>query len=384
MKLNPKLFATLAVVVCFLALGQRAYSQPTFGSPVVSPEVSPDHKVTLRLLAPNAKDVKVMGDFVTNELAMTKDDKGVWSFTTPTLAPGVYGYYFRVEGVRIPDPGNLLISSGARFLKSYVDVPGEKPEFWAVRDVPHGTLHEHLYKSPSLGTTRRVIVYTPPGYNASAAKTYPVVYLYHGSGDNETYWSRVGRANSIMDNQLAEGKCKPALLVMAYGHSSVPPGAEGGENGVELYEVSVIKKDLLENVIPLIEKEYRVGKSGKDRAILGMTMGGYQAMTIGLNNPSKFGYVAGLSAGFRADQDLESNFKGLLSDPAGANKELKLVWIGIGSTETGGIAINRRVEEFLTSKGIKHEWAVVEGGTHTWVSWRGYFRDLLPRLFTDK
>ena len=132
-----------------------------------------------------------------------------------------------------------------------------------------------------------------------------------------------------------------------------------------------------------MEKEYRVGREGKDRAIAGLSMGGYQSLTIGLNNPSRFGYVAGFSGGFRANQNLEANFKGLLVDPAKSNRDLKLVWIGIGSTEGGGIAPNRQVDEFLTAKGIRHEWTVVDGGLHSWLSWRGYLRDLLPRLFNE-
>jgi enterochelin esterase-like enzyme len=348
---------------------------------VVSPQVDADRKVTFRLRSPNVKDVKLTGDFTAKDVQMTKDDKGVWSHTTGPLEPGVYGYYFKIDGLRVPDPANLLISSGAQYLKSYVEVPGERPEFWAVRDVPHGALHEHFYKSPTLAGTRRMVVYTPPGYQASSAKTYPVLFLYHGSGDNETYWSRVGRANFIVDNLLAEGKTKPALLVMPYGHSSVPPGPEGGTGGKELYEVSVIQKDLLENIIPLVEREYRVSKESKDRAITGISMGGYQAMTIGLNNPTVIGHVAGFGAGFRANQDLESNFKSLLGDKDQA-KKLKLVSIMIGAAD-GAVAANRRVDQFLTAHGIDHESIVTPGGGHHWLTWRGHLRDLLPRLFKD-
>jgi enterochelin esterase family protein len=375
---------TLAIVACFLMLGVRVYAQPVLNSPVVSPEVSPDRKVTVRLSAPDAKSVSVTGDFNrTTETAMTKDAKGVWSFTTPVVEPGVYGYFFKLDGVRVPDPGNLLISSGATLLKSYVEVPSDKPQFWSVRDVPHGTLHENLYKSPSLGTTRRIMVYTPPGYNESNKQDYPVLYLYHASGDNETFWFKVARANFIMDNLLADGKAKPALIVTCFGHTSVPPGPEEGISA-GLYDVSLIEKDLLENVIPLVEKEYRVGKQAKDRAIAGHSMGGYHALTIGLNNPDKFGYVAGFSAGFRANQDLEANFKGLLADVQKSNQELKHVWIQAGADETADmIGQNRRVDEFLTGKGIKHEFDLIPGGWHSWITWRGSLRDLLPKLFPE-
>lgn len=383
---EPALRVCVAFVLlaCFTRFDGVVQAQPTLGSPVVSPETTRDGRVTLRLSAPTAREVRVMGDFLTNDVALTKDDKGVWSHTTPPLSPGVYGYYFRLDSVRIPDPGNLSISSGATYLKSYVEVSGEQPAFWSVRDVPHGTLHEHLYKSSSLGTTRRIVVYTPPGYDPAAKKTYPVLYLYHGAGDNETFWTRVGRANHIMDNLLADGKTRPALIVSCFGHSSVPPGPEAGTDGVELYEVSVIEKDILENIIPLVEQNYRVGKKGKDRAIAGLSMGGYLALTIGLNNAAQFGYVADFSGGFRGDQDLAVNFKPLLADKNKSNKQLKLVWIRVGATEGEIVTNNRQVEEFLTENGIKHEWEVVPDGRHSWLSWRGYLRDLLPRLFTEK
>ena len=378
-----QLFVALAVVCCLLPK-EGAQAQPTLGSPVVSPEVGADQRLTVRLKAPGAKEVKVMGDFVAAETAMTKGDDGVWSFTTPALAPGVYGYFFRLEGTRLPDPGNLMISAGATYLKSYAEVNGDRPQFWSVRDVPHGTLHENLYLPRGGGMTRRIVVYTPPGYDRAAARTWPVLYLYHGSGDNETFWTKVGRANFTMDNLLADGKAKPALMVSCFGHTSVPPGPEGGTGGVELYEVSKIEKDIVENVIPLMEKEYHAGTEGKDRAIAGLSMGGYQAVTIGLNNPSRFGYVAGFSAGFRANQDLESNFKSLLAEGQRAGQELKHVWIQVGSEEGNGmINPNRQLDAFLTSKGIAHDFSIIPGGRHSWLTWRGSLRDLLPMLFTD-
>jgi enterochelin esterase-like enzyme len=370
-------------IVCFavfLGSALPANAQPAASSPVVSPDVGADRKVTFRLRSPNVKDVKISGDFTPKDVAMTADAQGVWSYTTSPLEPGFYGYYFKVDGVRIPDPGNLLITSGAQYLKSYFEVNGDKPGFWSVRDVPHGTLHENTYKSPTLGTIRRMVVYTPPGYQASSDKTYPVVYLYHGSGDNETMWSRAGRANYIMDNLLAEGKTKPALLVMPYGHSSVPPGPEGGTGGKELYEVSIIERDLIDNVIPLIEREYRVGKQAKDRAITGISMGGYQSLTIGLNNPTVIGHVAGFGAGFRNNQNLDANFKALLANKDVAQKELKLVSIMIGAAD-GAVAANRRVDALLTKSGITHELIETQGGGHSWLTWRGHLRDLLPKLF---
>lgn len=278
----PRLFSRLVLLMCLLpALAGVAQAQPasnaTGAQQVVSPEVAPDRKVTLRLFAPNAKAVTLNGDFFTSgptSAPMAKGDDGVWSITLPPQDQGVFGYYFRVDGVRLIDPSNLLVSSSAEFLKSYVEIPGDSPAFWALRDVPHGQLHEVWYKNPALGV-RRAYVYTPPGFDPAAAKTYPTAYLLHSTTDNETFWPRIGRANFIVDNLLADGRAKPLLLVMVFGHTSVPRGPEEGASGKDLYDVAVIGKDIVDCVIPVVEKQFHASPAAKDRAIFGMAMGGY-------------------------------------------------------------------------------------------------------------
>jgi enterochelin esterase family protein len=342
---------------------------------VASPDVSPDRKVTFRLRAPNAKDVKVDGDWTKKPVAMAKDDKGVWSFTSQPLEPNLYGYFFIVDGANIADPSNTFMRVGTKNIKSQVEVPGDRAEFLAVRNVPHGALHDHWYYADALKATRRVVVYTPPGYDPAAAKTYPVLYLLHGSGDDETYWTQVGRANFIMDNLLAAGKVKPALIVMPFGHPSREAGAGKGKGGGG---PAFMEKDLMENVIPLVEKEYRVTKDADHRAIAGLSMGGNQALTIGLNNLSRFAYIAGFSSGGGAGK--ATTFKSLLADPDKANKQIKLLWIGCGQ-EDGLFASNQSFEKLLTANNIRHEWAATPEYGHVWTLWRLYLRDLLPKLF---
>jgi enterochelin esterase family protein len=373
--------------VLLLTLSRKVQAQPannaTGAQQVVSPEVAADRTITFRLYAPNAKTVTLSGDFFTEGAAgpaMIRDTNGVWSHTLPTQAPGIYGYYFRLDGVRVPDPGNLLISSSTEFLKSYVEVPGDQPQFWSVRDVPHGRLHEVWYKNPALGQ-RRVFVYTPPGFDPASAKTYPVIYLLHSTTDNETFWPRVGRANFIVDNLIADGKAKPVLLVMPFGHTSVPRGPEEGAGGKDLYDVAVIGKDLVEYVMPLMEKEFHASKAAKDRAIFGFAMGGYQSITIGLNHPGVFGYVTAASANFRPAMDLPENFATLNANLAAAKKSLKYVALMTGTGEASAIPQSKRVTEYLTGIGVQNEWTTPAGGTHTWQTWRGYFRDLLERKF---
>ena len=226
------LCAAIALLFCASPFA-RALPTDSADSKVASPEVAPDHKVTFRLLAPGAQRVRITGDFALNGVAMNKDADGVWSFTTDPLKPSIYGYSFNVDGVRIVDPGNLYASAGATHLKSYVEVPGDKdhPEAWEMRDVPHGIVHDMHYKSPELGD-RHLLVYTPPGYDAAAAKTYPVIYLLHTDTDNETYWFQVGRANVVMDNLIADAKATPAIVVSCFGWPTLSqPGPELGPDG---------------------------------------------------------------------------------------------------------------------------------------------------------
>jgi enterochelin esterase-like enzyme len=381
-------FAVLTALCAFLLISLSVIrAQPainaTGAQQVVSPEVAPDRKVTLRLYAPNAKVVTLNGDFFTSgptSAPMAQDANGVWSITLPPQDQGIWGYYFRVDGVRMIDPSNLFITSSAEFLKSYVEIPGDSPAFWAVRDVPHGQLHEIWYKNPALGI-RRAYVYTPPGFDAASTKTYPTAYLLHSTTDNETFWPRIGRANFIVDNSIAEGRAKPLLLVMPFGHTSVPRGPEEGAGGMDLYDVAVIGKDIVEYLMPAVEKQFRASPAPQDRAIFGVAMGGYQAITIGLNHAGVFGYVTAASANFRANMDLAANFQPLHANLDAAKKNLKYLAMMTGTGEAGSIPQSRRVTEYLNAVGLKADWTAPEGGKHLYQTWRGYVRDLVERKF---
>jgi enterochelin esterase-like enzyme len=368
--LSPSRWAFSLMACYFLA----SFPQPA-AAQVASPVVSPDRKVTFRLKAPNAKDVKADGDWTKKPVAMAKDDKGIWSLTTEALEPDLYGYFFIVDGTNISDPSNTFMRVGTKNIKSQVEVPGEKANFLAIQNVPHGSLHEHWYFAQELKTTRRVLVYTPPGYDPTANKTYPVLYLLHGSGDDETYWTQVGRANFIMDNLLAAKKAKPALIVMPFGHPSREAGAGKAKGGGPAF----MEKELLENVLPLVEIEYRVGKDANQRAIAGLSMGGGQALTIGLNNPTSFAYVGGFSSGGMGGNSAKT-FAAFLENPEKSNKQLKLLWIGCGE-EDSLFASNSNFEKLLTSRNIRHEWEATPGYGHIYRLWRVYLRDFLPKLF---
>jgi enterochelin esterase family protein len=383
---------TITVAALLLGSLGTARGQGPTRAPL-SPEVTSDHRIILRLQAPNAKAVQVQGDFTPKTHDMTRDDKGVWSFTSEPLKPGSYQYWFVMDGLTMPDPVNTYVRPASGVYKSQVDVPGEGAEWLAFRDVPHGTLHEHWYVNKDNGTARRVVVYTPPGYGAGTL-SYPVVYLLHGANDFERGWTQAGRANWIMDNLLADGKTRPALIVMPFGHPvsgstgklaevralqksfGVDSAAQGGRGG-GFGGAGFIEKDLLGNVIPLVEREYRVIKDANHRAIMGYSMGGGHSSTIGLNHPEVFAYVAAMSGNAR-----EPALGKLLADPEKANKDFKLIWLGCG-TDDNAINGGRALDKVLTSKGIRHEWVESPGFRHDYQIWRIYVRDLLPRLFRD-
>jgi len=354
------------------------------------PIVADDGRVTFQLYAPNAKIVNVGGDISHDDVPMTRNKQtGIWSTTVGPLRPDMYGYNFIVDGQSMPDPNNTLPKVGVVWFASQFMLPGPEADFLAVQNVPHGELHELWYWSDALHETRRVIVYTPPGYDQTSDKKYPVLYLLHGFGDDETGWTNAGRANFIMDNLLAEGKAKPAIIVMPFGHLSrqsvidinheraIHPTTRSSTN---LFTVEKIQAELLNSVIPLIEKNYHVNTDRTQRAIVGLSMGGHQSLAIGLNNLDKFSYVAGFSSALMGD--LKPEFGSFLDHPDAANSQLKLLWIGIGDRDNL-LKGDQNFEHQLSERGIKHEWVITPGYWHMWPLWRMYLRDLLPRLFQD-
>jgi enterochelin esterase family protein len=397
-----RLLTRFTLLLAIFAIAGVALAQPP-PMAVVSPEVHPDRTVTFRIPAPNAKQVTLSGEFDHHPVAMTKDDAGVWSVTVGPLKPDIYGYGFSVDGFNTPDPSNTFVRVGTLAYESQVEVPGLEEDFAAIRNVPHGVVHVHWYHSTALNTERRVLVYTPPGYESGATKTYPVLYLLHGMGDDESFWTSVGRANFIMDNLLADGKTKPALIVMPFGHASrnimgfrrpaaPPPGAGSSPASAggpprnppsmgAMFGVEMLETDLKQNIMPMVEHEYRVSKDRSQTAIAGLSMGGYQSLAIGLNNPQLFAYVAGFSSALVGPK-FDSQVQPFLSDPVKANSDLKLLWLSCGGDD-GLLAPNQAFEQTLTADGIHHEWHVAPGYAHWWTLWRVNLRDLLPKLFND-
>jgi enterochelin esterase family protein len=342
--------------------------------PINSCEVRADRTVTFRLRAPEATDVKVGGDFVQGAQAMQKADDGVWSITLGPLKPAIYSYTFRLNGVSIIDPVNPMLQLGERSASSMFEVPDDTPSSWDVQAVPHGTVHENWYHSKSLNAWRRMDVYTPPGYE-TAKGAYPVLYLLHGSGDTEAGWVVIGRANLILDNLIAAGKAKPMIVVMPYGRArqDVYLGPATPQTDPKSFE-----NDLLQDVMPFAEKFYRVSAKPADRAIAGLSMGGGQALSVGLHHLDTFHSVGAFSAALRT-QTMDEQYKEILSDPAGTNQRLKVFYIACGKTDSL-FEPAQAFHDTLTKKEIHHSFVPSEDG-HVWRNWRNYLTDFAPQLF---
>lgn len=343
---------------------------------VTSPEIAADRRVTFRLMAPQVREVVLTGEFMAGSRALERDASGLWSLTIGPIDPEIYHYNFTIDGVRTIDPGNPELKTGSTFstLASVLEVHGDRPAFYDGQAVPHGDIRTHWYQSKSLNRLRRVNVYTPPGYDQRAADRFPVLYLFHGANADETAWHRLGRANLILDNLLAAGRIRPFLVVMPFGYGVDPTASTPPGRNAELFG-----KDLLEDVIPLIETTYRALKDRDQRAIVGLSMGGGQALQIGLNHLERFSHVGGFSSGLGRAEDFPAIYAKAIATPAETNKALRLLWLGCGTSD-GAFAASKGLSAFLTTHKITHTFRATEGA-HTWMVWRRYLNEIAPLLF---
>jgi enterochelin esterase-like enzyme len=362
-----------------------AAQQPKKEAPprVVSPEVHADKKVTFRINAPKATEVAVRGDWMTGPAEkLAKDEKGVWSVTIGPLAPDFYSYAFTVDGVRTLDPKNPTIKQGVASLDNMFFLPGPEADFQDNKPIPHGEVRQVWYQSATLGQQRRMHVYTPPGYDANSDR-YPVFYLLHGGGDEDSGWSTIGRAGFILDNLIAAGKAKPMLVVMPNG--SLPRRAAAPGAKLEPKEMAAFQdrftNELLKDVVPFVEKHYRVVADPGHRALAGLSMGGGQTTRVLTTRPGQFAYVAIWSAGlFGGDPAaFEKQNEAFLKNASGLGKSVKLLEITVGDKDFA-LAGSKALSGVFEKHGIKHELKVTGGG-HTWINWRQYLNDLAPRLF---
>jgi enterochelin esterase family protein len=390
-------FATSAAAVFILVAGAGAQGPPPA---VRSPDVHGDRRVTFRLRAPEAARVELVGEVLQGKglQVMTKDADGVWSITIGPLPPEIWIYNFRIAGVDLPDPANIsqMPRAAGTAISSFVEVPGDGAAFYDARPVPHGDVRMVLYESKAMGVNRYLWIYTPPNYDTSRDR-YPVYYLLHGNGETQSGWVANGRANVILDNLIAEGKAAPMIVVMPHGHpiqsASVGPPVVvppyGGDPG--MLNFTLFTRDLLDQIIPLVDRRYRVYTDPAHRAIGGLSMGAFQSLEIGLAHPELFGYVLAYSGGFgslgpqspAAPIETQAPWAQLLANASGTTKRLQMLFLGCGQQETGMLAPGQRIVRLLQERGINARWSDYPGG-HVFSVWRNLLHESVPILFRPR
>lgn len=364
------------------------------GPQVVSPQVNPDRTITVRFRAPDAKDVTVIGEIDGKDHPMTKGDNGIWSVTIGPLAPDVYNYQFRVDGIVAMDPQNpaVKLGFGAFPPANLVEVPGDGLIFDDARNVPHGSVRFETYQSSTMNAPRTLWIYTPPGYDINKQK-YPVFYLLHGAGNIDSSWVLTGRENLIMDNLIADGKAKPMIIVnpLGYARQGVNLGPEaasdqqalggrgpapagggalgqaapagqgaagrgaggpGGPGGGGVgQQNSAFANDLLNDVVPYVEKNFRTINDADHRALGGLSMGGGQTIAIGFTHTNLFHSIIIMSAGA---QNADETYPDFFANPAVTNKTLKILWLGVGDQDPLAGTSAKALDATLTAKGITH------------------------------
>jgi enterochelin esterase-like enzyme len=367
---------TFLSLVAAAFLFQSMLAQPHW-QPVISPDVHPDNTVTFRLWMPEAKEVKVSVQFEKEQMPMAKNDSGIWSVTLGPVKPDIYPYSYFVDKVQIMDPNNRLCFPNERFKSSLVDVRGDTPLIHSLQDVPHGVVSYRYYASKTINALRQLVVYTPPGYEENLSERYPVLYLIHGMTDTEETWFKVGRVNLILDNLIAQGKAEPMIIVMPY--ANVYPDLRPGEiiNRETHLNTDIISQEIIKDVIPFIEKCYRVKADKEHRAVAGFSLGGRQTLAIGLANPEIFSWVCAYAPAIWKNE-LEGNFGSNYADPAVLN-QLKLLSVSCG-TEDFLYGSARDLVEVLQEKNIHHVTFFPDDG-HTWMNCKLFITESAKLLF---
>ena len=391
-------FLSALLLMCTVAFAQQAL----WGvAPVVSPEIHDDNTVTFRLKAPKAVKVQVTGDFLPTQKIKTpfgefdgpgvadlKEGKdGVWEYTTPEpLKPELYSYSFIVDDLKMMDPSNVYMIRDVASVTNVFIIGGGRADLYKVNDVPHGTVSRIWYNSPTLGMERRMTVYTPAGYETSG-KRYPVFYLLHGMGGDEEAWIALGRTSQILDNLIAQGKAEPMIVVMTNGNASQEAAPGETQNGLVPPTMNLPKtmegsfETAFPDVVKFIDKTYRTKANKKNRAIAGLSMGGYHSLHISKQYPDMFNYIGLFSAAIMPDKKVQSpiydDFDKKLTIQF--SKKPALYWIGIGTADFLYQA-NTDFRKLLDEKGYKYTYYETGEG-HIWKNWRIYLTEFAPLLF---
>jgi enterochelin esterase-like enzyme len=347
-------------------------------APPFSPVVNTDRSITFRVKAPKAVSVDLLfGEWDIVPQPLKKDTAGVWSITIDPVQPDIYSYVFKIDGVQVLDMNNPVTKIGTQIYSSIVDVPGTPSRFDEAQYVPHGEMNILRYTSTPLKSLRKLFVYLPSQYFSNPTQKFPVLYLRHGGGDNESSWSQpAGSADIILDNLIAKHKAVPMIIVMTNG---LTDGTWAGGSTVE--GMNTLEQELMKDVIPLVEKHYRVKTSGINRAIAGLSMGGGQAYVIGLRNLDKFSYIGQFSAGILSDGPFDYNkyIPNIIDKPLIINSKLNLLWIACGTKDPRYPGHLKLIED-LKNRGIHHEFHDMVAG-HEWRFWRSQLEGFMQKIF---
>lgn len=373
--------ATLVIVSFCLGTAQADDGKPAPSNVprAAFPRILPDGRVAFRLKAPEAKSVRLRPGGSDNGLGnaaipMQRESDGNWGVTVADAVPGFHYYWFEVDGAIVNDPGSETFFGWGR-PTSGIDIPELGADFLEFQDVPHGEVRTVWYRSSITGQPRRVMVYTPPGYDQGAEK-YPVLYLQHGAGEDERGWTTQGRAHFVMDNLIAAGKARPMIVVMANGYAT-----RAGESE-KPFDFSGFEAVLVEELVPLIDARFRTLADREHRALAGLSMGGMQALRIGLAHLDTFASVAAMSAPVIGKFEANTSYDGVFRDPKAFGERARLLWLGAGTAE-GLVEGVRAMHKALEEAGVRHDYFESSGTSHEWQTWRRSLHDLAPRLFRD-
>ena len=347
------------------------------------PKVHEDLSVTFQVKAPDAKKVQVdLGKL----WDMERDSEGVWSVTIAPQVPGFHYYYLVIDGVRVSDPASDSFYGVGKY-SSGIEIPEAGADYSEIRDVPHGQVRNFRYYSKTVAAWRRAFVYTPPDYDTNLKARYPVLYLQHGGGEDETGWPKQGRVDIILDNLIAEKKAVPMIIVMDKGYALKPgePPPQRPAPGQRFVLPRTFEEVVINDLIPAVDSNFRTLTDREHRAMAGLSMGGMQTFQITMDNLDKFAWVGGFSGaggGMGGQFDAKTAFNGVLADAVAFNKRVKLVWIGIGTKEPEFMYQSvHSFHEALTNAGIEHVYYESPGTSHEWLTWRRDLREFAPRLF---
>jgi enterochelin esterase family protein len=381
MNIKHAFIAFIAAVFCQVAQAQSVvedFKPSSVNQPgKMFPQVNSEGRVRVCIPAPNAQKVQL--DIGGVKYDLKKDDKGVWTGESAPQVEGFHYYQLNVDGASVPDPGSLYFYGASRW-GSAIEIPAPDQDFYAQKDVPHGLVSQKMYFSKVTNSWRRCFVYTPAEYDMNPSKRYPVLYLQHGSGEDETGWSSQGKANLILDNLIAAEKAVPMIIVMDNGYATKANASAPSKSLFPFEEV------LINEIIPMIDASFRTLSDRDHRAMAGLSMGANQTITITMNNLDKFSYIAGFSGTSNYPRteaiDVDKFMGGKFKDGAALNKKIKLFWLGLGTVEPAPFPGSvKAFRDMLDKQGVKYTYYESQGTAHEWLTWRRDLNQFAALLF---